>query len=63
MITRKNAYEDKNYVIGNTVFPDEIYCGNYIIIKPNGQYYKQVGEYRQDDISKIAEAEWKITNP
>lgn len=55
---KDDVFEDKNYVIGKAVFPDEIYCGNYIIIKPNGQYYKQVGEYRQDHIPKIVKAEW-----
>jgi len=52
------VYEDANGIIGKLLFPNKIYCGNYIIISPNGHYYKQVSEYRQDDIPKILESEW-----
>lgn len=59
---KKNIVNDKNEQIEKLLFPVPFYS-NYIIIKPNGHYYKQVSEYRQDDIPKILEEEWKITNP
>lgn len=56
--SKKRAVEDRFDKIRKMLFFDKFHCGNYIIIKPNGHYFKQVGEYPQDDIPKILEAEW-----
>ena len=51
------VYEDTGDVIRNMLFkyPFE---ANYIIIKPNGHYFRHVGEYRQDEIPDILQADW-----
>jgi len=54
----QSVYEDLNEAIRNLLFKDVVHCGNYIIIKPNGHYYKRVGEYRQDDISSKIKEDW-----
>lgn len=55
---RQFVYEDANEAIRNLLFKDVVHCGNYIIIKPNGHYYKRVGEYRQDDIPSKIKEDW-----
>jgi len=54
----KSVYEDISEAIRNLLFKDVVHCGNYIIIKPDGQYYKRVGEYRQDDIHYKIKEDW-----
>jgi len=54
----KSVYEDVNEAIRNLLFNDVVHCGNYIIIKPNGHYFKRVGEYRQDDIPSKIKEDW-----
>ena len=54
----QSVYEDVSEAIRNLLFKDVVHCGNYIIIKPNGHYYKHVGEYRQDDISSKIKEDW-----
>ena len=53
------VYEDQNEVIRRMLFPHN-FEANYIIIKPDGKYFKHIGEYRQDDIPEILEAEWNV---
>jgi len=53
-----NIFQDSKGTIRNLLFKDRMECGNYIIIKPNGQYYKRVGEYRQDEIPDRIKADW-----
>lgn len=48
----KNVYQDKNDIIRTTLFKYKFACGNYIIIKPNGSFYRKLGEYKQDEIPK-----------
>lgn len=52
------VYEDVNETIRNLLFKDVVHCGNYIIIKPSGHYYKKVGEYRQDEIPDKIKEDW-----
>ena len=56
-INRKNVFED----ITNSIYRYLLYgsaCGNYIIIKPDGSYLKQIGEYRQNEIPKKLNEGW-----
>lgn len=46
----KNVYQDKNDIIRATLFKYRFVCGNYIIIQPNGHFYRKLGEYKQDEI-------------
>ncbi|WP_294823156.1 hypothetical protein, partial [uncultured Flavobacterium sp.] len=46
----KKTFEDKERLFQDEFFSHGGYCGNYIIIKPDGSYYKRIGEYRQDEI-------------
>jgi hypothetical protein len=47
---KKNVVEDKNGIIRKLLFENATYCGNYIIILPDGKFYRRYGEYRQDEI-------------
>ena len=38
-------YLDKNQLIEKTFFKFHYPCGSYVIIRPNGNYYSQRGEY------------------
>lgn len=55
---KPNLYQDTKGYIRNLLFKDRLDCGNYVIIKPNGHYYKRVGEYRQDEIPDRIKADW-----
>jgi len=46
----KNVYQDKNDIIRATLFKYKFACGNYIIIHPNGNFYRKLGEYKQEEI-------------
>ena len=50
---RKNVLEDKNDEIKKLLFEKAKSCGNYIIIKPTGEFIRKLGEYRQDEIPKL----------
>lgn len=54
-----NIFKDSNDKIKDMIFQYPFYS-NYIIIKPDGHYFKHVGEYRQWDIPAILEADWSI---
>lgn len=47
---KKNVTEDKNGIIKKLLFEDATWCGNYIIIAPDGKFYRRYGEYIQDEI-------------
>jgi hypothetical protein len=47
---KKNITEDKNGIIKKLLFEDATWCGNYIIIAPDGKFYRRYGEYRQEEI-------------
>lgn len=49
----KNVLQDTNDIIRKILFKYKIDCGNYIIIKPDGSFFRKFGEYRQDEILKI----------
>ncbi|RDI14491.1 hypothetical protein [Flavobacterium sp. AG291] len=55
--SKKFVFEDKNDEIRKMLFPYGVHC-NYIIIKPDGRFYKQMGEHRQDVIPQIAKSDW-----
>ena len=50
---KKNVFEDKNNTIKNLLFENAEWCGNYIIIKPDGSFIRKYGEYIQDDIPNL----------
>ncbi|MBY8961482.1 hypothetical protein KJK34_01830 [Flavobacterium sp. D11R37] len=53
----KKVFEDKEGVI-NKYFMYGLICGNYMIILPDGRFYRMMGEYIQRDIpKKLAELE------
>ncbi|MBF0693958.1 MAG: hypothetical protein IR153_06250 [Flavobacterium sp.] len=43
-----NTFEDASDQIRQKLFSHNFQCGNYIIIKPNGKFYRKVSEYNQD---------------
>ncbi len=45
---KKNVFNDENEYLKQRFFKYALNCGNYIIIKPNGDYLIRLGEYRQD---------------
>ncbi|AWK03640.1 hypothetical protein HYN56_05145 [Flavobacterium crocinum] len=47
-----NVLQDTNDVIKKVLFRYKFDCGNYIIIKSNGTFFRKLGEYRQDEIIK-----------
>ena len=49
----KKVIEDKNDFVRELIFDKAEQCGNYIIIKPNGEFIRKYGEYRQDEIPKL----------
>ncbi|MGZ9675281.1 hypothetical protein [Flavobacterium sp. GNP001] len=51
--SRKNVLEDKNDEIKKMLFEKAKSCGNYIVIKPTGEFTRKFGEYRQDEIPKL----------
>jgi hypothetical protein len=52
---KKAVIEDRNNIIRTLIFEKAQSCGNYIIIKPDGKFFKVFGEYHQDLISKVIE--------
>ena len=50
---KRNFIEDKNNIIRSLVFEEAQDCGNYIILKPDGGFIRQLGEYRQDKIPEF----------
>lgn len=50
---KKDVIEDKNNIIKTVLFENAKWCGNFIIIKPDGTFTKKYGEYRQDDIRNL----------
>jgi hypothetical protein len=55
----ENVYEDKFGKIANMLFSLP-FSLNYIIIKPDGSYYKYIGEYNEGAIPTVLEADWNI---
>jgi len=55
--TKDFVFEDKNDEIRKQLFPYGSHC-NYIIIKPNGRFYRQMSEHHQDKIPSKAKADW-----
>lgn len=55
---RKNLFNDKENLLRDTLFHDFCTCGNYIIIRPNGRFYRYYGEHRHDEVPKKALARW-----
>ena len=51
------VFEDKNDIIRKLLFPFGSGC-NYIIIKPNGKFYRQMGEHHQDKIPSKVKSDW-----
>lgn len=49
----KNVLQDTNDIIRKTLFKYKMDCGNYIIINPDGSFFRKFGEYRQDEILKM----------
>lgn len=51
------VFEDKNDDIKKMLFPYTSDC-SYIIIKPDGKFYRQISEHHQDKIPAKAKADW-----
>ena len=56
---KKNVFEDNEGFIQKLLFKYYFDCGNYIIIKPNGEFLLRRGEYRQNEIKEKINSEWK----
>jgi len=55
---KKHVYEDKENLVRHLLFKYYFGCGNYIIIKPNGDYLLWRGEYKQDEIPEKISTKW-----
>ena len=55
---KKEVFEDKDDMIRKLFFEYYFSCGNYIIIKKNGEFLREFGEYRQDEIPEKINSEW-----
>lgn len=51
------VFEDIQDVIRKLFFPYGKDC-SYVIIKPDGRFYKQISEHHQDQIPKKAKSDW-----
>ncbi|MFN3907896.1 MAG: hypothetical protein ACK4JX_02570 [Flavobacterium sp.] len=49
----RNVLEDMNGVVKKLLFDKALQCGNYAIIKPNGNLIRKYGEYNQNLIPKL----------
>ncbi|MFV0304947.1 MAG: hypothetical protein ACK5IC_05665 [Moheibacter sp.] len=49
---KSNVFEDSDDFIRKLFFKYYFSCGNYIIIRPNGEFLLRRGEYRKDEIRK-----------
>ncbi len=47
---KEHVFEDKDDFLRQLLFKYDFGCGNYIIIKNNGEILRRLGEYRQDEI-------------
>lgn len=47
---KEHVFEDKDDFLRQLLFKYDFGCGNYIIIKNNGEILRRFGEYRQDEI-------------
>jgi len=52
------VHEDKHDIIRKLLFKYTSDCGNYIVIKPDGKFYRYTGEYRQDKIPAKLKENW-----
>ena len=50
---KKRVIEDKNDLIRKMMFEKAEQCGNFIILKIDGEFIRKYGEYRQDEIPKL----------
>jgi hypothetical protein len=51
------VFEDSNDAIRKMFFPYGLDC-NYIIVKPDGRFYRQMSEHHQDKIPSKAKEDW-----
>tara|TARA_R110002124_G_scaffold120895_6_gene279034 strand:+ start:94103 stop:94726 length:624 start_codon:yes stop_codon:yes gene_type:complete len=55
------VFEDAYDIIRRLFFPIHFRGGNYLIIKPDGSFYRYYGEYPQSEIIPKALSTWKTT--
>jgi hypothetical protein len=51
-------YEDSIDLVKQTFFIPNVCCGSAVILKPNGKYYKELGEFSTFNISNKAIEDW-----
>ena len=56
---KKQVFEDREDFIRKLLFKYYMGCGNYIIIRNNGEFLRRLGEYRQSEIANKINSEWK----
>ncbi|WP_147299205.1 hypothetical protein [Winogradskyella eximia] len=56
---KKNVFQDNDDFIRELLFKYYFDCGNYIIIKPNGEFLLRRGEYHQNEIKEKINSQWK----
>jgi hypothetical protein len=52
----KNTFQDTEDALQSLFFQDIFYCGNYVILWPDGTFVKGVGEHRLDRITEILDS-------
>ena len=55
---KKGVYIDTLNYFKEAFFKYETLCGNYLIMRPNGKFFRYLGEYHQDKIIDIAKSDW-----
>ena len=58
LFKKNNVFNDVHALIQKLFFNYVFYCGNYVIIKPNGDFLRYYGEYSQDKILKKTKSDW-----
>ncbi len=51
-------YEDSLDLVKQTFFIPNVCCGSAVILKPNGNYYKELGEFNSYKIPEKALSDW-----
>lgn len=62
LFKKNNVFNDVHALIQKMFFKYVFYCGNYVIIKPDGEFLRYYGEYVQDEIIKKVNSDWSCSS-
>lgn len=58
--TEITVYPDGSNIFKNMFFPYAFPCGSFVVIHPDGRYIKYYGEYHNQIILDILQADWEL---